>query len=147
MKKLLYFLFVSAILLSCGANTEKLQFSAFEIKDENGITRIVVSKNGEIKVNGENIGLINTDGILQDKDGNLLAKLREDNFFQDQAGENLIKINKNGQMDNGSGMFVEWSATGELLKGNEQTGIHIEPNDSKSYQAASAILYLYLSFN
>lgn len=146
MKNLFYLLLASTLLFSCGTKKEKLQFSAFEIKNENGVTGITVNKNGEIKMGGNDIGTINPNGSLNDKDGNLLAKMTDDNFLQDKDGNNLIKIDKNGKMDNGSGMFIEWSENGELLKGNEKTGMSITPVDKESFQAASIILFLYSSF-
>jgi hypothetical protein len=124
--------------------TGKLEFSEFEIKDENGKTRITVSENGIIKINGEDIGKINRDGALNDKEGKLLAKITEDTILQDKDGKNLIKIDKSGTMDNGSGAFIKWSESGELLKANEKTGMNISPVDKESFQSASIILFLYL---
>lgn len=145
MKKIFYLLLISTLLFSCGSKTDKLQFSEFEIKDEKGISRITVNENGKIRVSGEDIGTINTDGILNDKNGNLLAKITDENILQEKDGKNLIKIDENGKIDNGSGMLIEWSENGELLKGNEKAGMRISPVDKKSFQAASIILYLYLS--
>lgn len=146
MKKLFYLLFVSVIMVSCGTKTDKLEFSEFEIKDGNGKTGISVSENGTIKISGENIGKINKDGTLNDKEGKLLAKITEENILQGKDGENLIKIDKNGTMDNGSGTFIKWSDSGELLKGDEKTGMNISPVDKESFQSASIILFLYLNF-
>jgi hypothetical protein len=145
-KNVFYLLFISTLLLSCGTKAEKLQFSEFEIKNGDGVTGVTVNKNGDIKISGEDVGSINTNGTLNDKDGNLLAKITDDNFLQGKDGKNLVKIDENGKMDNGSGMFIEWSESGELLKGNEKTGMIIKPVDKKSFQAASIILYLHLSF-
>ncbi len=146
MKTLFYLLLASTLLFSCGTQKEKLQFSEFKIKNENGETGITVNKNGAIKISGEDIGTINSDGTLNDKEGNLLAKMTDDYFLQDKDGNNLIKIDENGKMDNGSGMFIEWSESGELLKGNEKTGMSVTPVDKNSFQAASIILFLYLNF-
>ncbi len=147
MKNLFFLLFTSIILASCGASTDKLEFSEFEIKDENGTTGITVDESGVIKMNAEKIGNINSDGSLNDKDGKLIAKITEDNFLQDKGGKNLIKIDENGTMDNGSGTFIKWSENGELLRGSEKTGMTISPVDKKSFQSASIILFLYLNFN
>lgn len=146
MKKLFYFLFVSVIMISCGTKTDRLQFSQFEIKDENGTTGITVSETGKIKISGEEIGEINKDGTLNDKEGQLLAKITEDNILQDKDGQSLIKIDQNGTMDNGSGTYIKWTDSGELLKGTEKTGMTISPVDKKTFQSASIILFLYLNF-
>jgi len=146
MKKLFFFLFVSVIIASCGTKTDRLEFSKFEIKDENGKTGIAVSETGTIKINGEDIGKINRDGTLNDKEGKLLAKITEDNILQDKGGQNLTKIDKRGTMDNGSGTYIKWTDNGELLKGTEKTGMIISPVDKKSFQSASIILFLYLNF-
>lgn len=146
MKKLFYLLFVSVIMVSCGTKADKLEFSEFEIKDENGKIGITVSENGIIKISGEDIGKINTNGSLSDKDGKLIAKITDNNILQDKDGKSLIKIDKNGTMDNGSGTLIKWSESGELLKGNEKTGMQISPVDKKSFQSASIILFLYFNF-
>lgn len=145
MKKIYYLLLVLTVLSSCAVKTSTLRFSNFEIKDENGMTKIKVDKSGVVKISGNEIGTINKNGTLNDKNGNLVARITDDNFLQDKDGKNLIKIDANGKMDNGSGSFIEWSETGELLMGNKKKGMHITPVDKKSFRAASTILFLYLS--
>jgi len=139
-------LFVSVIMVSCGTKTDKLEFSKFEIKDENGIAGFSVNESGIIKISGEDIGKINKDGKLNDKDGKLLAKITEESILQDKDGQNLIKINENGTMDNGSGTYIKWTEKGELLKGTEKIGMVISPVDKESFQSASIILFLHFNF-
>ena len=146
MKKQLYLIFISTLLFSCGTKSDRLQFSEFEIKDGNGVSGIAVNKLGNVTINEKVIGEINEDGTLNDKDGKLLAKLTDGNILQDKNGNSLIKIDAHGKMDNGSGMFIEWSKSGELMRGNENTGMRIIPVEEKSFQAASIVLYLYLNF-
>tara|TARA_R110000823_G_C15910901_1_gene497735 strand:- start:373 stop:513 length:141 start_codon:yes stop_codon:yes gene_type:complete len=45
-------------MVSCGMKTDKLEFSEFQIKDENGKAGITVSENGIIKISGEDFGFI-----------------------------------------------------------------------------------------
>lgn len=146
MKNIFYILFVSTILFSCETKKEKLQFSAFEIKNENTVNGITINDNGEININGQNIGIVYHNGILNNKNGNILAKITDDNFLQDKNGKNLIKIDEYGKMDNGSGLILEWTENGEFLKGTKKTGMSILPVDPKSFRTASAVLYLYLKF-
>lgn len=48
-------------------------------------------------------------------------------------------------MDNGSGTFMEWSENGELMKGNEKTGMKLSPVKTDTFRNASIILFLYLN--
>ena len=146
MKKVFYLFLVLSVLSSCAIKTNQLRFSKFEITDK-GVSRIMVDENGIIKRSGsgDRIGKINKNGTFNDKDGNLVLKITDDNFLQNKDGKKLIKIDANGKMDNGSGMYIEWSESGELLKGNKKTGMRITPVDKKSFRAASTILFIYLS--
>lgn len=147
MKHFTHILFISFILMACATKQDKLHLSDFEIKDENGITRLVVSKNGDIKMNDELMGVIKSDGNINDQNGELVATITADNTLQNKDVQKLVLIDENGQIDNGSGLFIEWTEDGEFLKGAEKTGITIAPVNKKSFQTASAILCLYLSFN
>ncbi len=146
MKRSICILIVTLLTLSCGSKIDKLPFSEFEIKDENGITGIAIDETGIIRVNEEVIGKISREGKLYDKDEKLLAKITDENIVQDKNGNNLIKIDSKGRMDNGSGIFIQWSENGELMKGDEKTGMNISPVNQKSFQTASIIIFLYLNF-
>lgn len=139
MKKL--FLCLSLVfLISCGAKTD------FEIKNADGETGIIVQTNGSIIINNEVNGNISKDGTVTDKNGTVIATIGEDNILQDSEGKTLIKIDENGKMDNGSGTFIEWSENGELMRGNESTGMKISPVKNDAYRNASIVFFLYSSF-
>tara|TARA_R110002072_G_scaffold302577_1_gene486387 strand:- start:4967 stop:5392 length:426 start_codon:yes stop_codon:yes gene_type:complete len=127
-------------LVSCGTQTD------FEIKDENGKTGILVQTNGNILVDNVASGKITKDGTVTDNDGKVIAKIGENNLVTDSEGRALIKITEKGKMDNGSGVYIEWSEDGELMKGNQNTGMKISPVKEDSFRNASIILFLYLSF-
>lgn len=133
--------------MACNTKTDKLQFSEFEIKDENGKTAITVSNNGTITISGKTIGTINKDGTLNDIKGNLLAKLNDANILEDKDGKNLTKIDENGVIDNGSGTYIKWNKEGDFIKGSTKTGLTMTPAAEKSFQSASIILFLYLNIS
>lgn len=134
------------MLFSCGNKTEKLNFSKFEIKDQNGVTGIKVDDKGGIYVDGQQSGKVQINAEIKDKSGKVIAKLNDDDILLDSENKPLIKINRNGDMDNGSGVLMKWDENGELMKGDEKTGMSIIPNDKKSYRTASIIVFLYLNF-
>lgn len=146
MKKIVYLLIFATMLFSCGNKTEKLNFSKFEIKDQNGVTGIKVDDKGGIYVDGQQSGKVQINAEIKDKSGKVIAKLNDDDILLDSENKPLIKINRNGDMDNGSGVLMKWDENGELMKGDEKTGMSIIPNDKKSYRTASIIVFLYLNF-
>lgn len=146
MKKFIYLLFVTVLLIACSNKSKRLNISQFEIKDLNGETGITLNKNGEILINSEIYGKVKENGEVLDNKNNILARLNANDILTDSKDQPLIRISKNGDMDNGSGILIKWSENGELLKGDEKTGMKIFPNDSNLYRTASVILYLYLSF-
>ncbi len=97
MKRVVYVLLV-AVLCSFTAKDIRLQFSEFEIKDENGVTRIAVNKTGEIKVGEQLVGKISKDGMLHDNNGELLAKITDDDILENKEGKSLVKIDKDGKL-------------------------------------------------
>lgn len=127
------------LLISCGETT------GFEIKDENGKTGIIVQTNGSIIINNEVIGTITRNGTVTDKDGKVIARIGENDMLLDSNSKAIIKMDKNGKMDNGSGTFIEWSENGELMKGNEKMGIKLSPVKTDTFRNASIVLFLYLN--
>lgn len=123
-----------------------LQFSKFKIKGENGKTQIKVSNSGAIKMGKQLIGRINKNGSLTSKEGVVIAQISDDGILKDATGKPLIKIDNTGKIDNGSGKFIKWTDEGQFMKGDENTKITIVPANKDSYQTASIILFLYLSF-
>jgi len=136
----------ATLVVSCGIKTERFNYSKFEIKDQNGVVGIIVDDNGNIIINNKLFGKVVKTGKILDKKGKTIAELNNENILVDSLNHPLIKISKNGELDNGSGITIKWSKSGELMKGDVKTGMSISPNDPKSYCTASAILFLSLSF-
>jgi|WetSurMetagenome_2_1015567.scaffolds.fasta_scaffold661569_1 hypothetical protein len=132
--------------MSCSNKSKRIDISQFEIKDSNGVTGIMLSKNGEILINSKIYGKVKENGEVFDNKNNIIAKLNANGILTDSKDQPLIKISENGVMDNGSGVLIKWAENGELLKGDIKTGMKISPNDSNLYRTASIILYLFLSF-
>ncbi len=146
MKKIIYLFTLATLLISWSFQADILKFSSFKIKDKNGKTQLKVSKKGAVKMGGELIGVVHKDGTLTSKDGQLIASISPEGILKDATGKGLVKIDKAGKIDNGSGMYIQWSKDGTFIKGEEDTGIKITPIDEASFQTASLILFLYLSF-
>lgn len=145
MKKILVVLFVVGLLSSC--NSGVLSFSAFELKDGQGLLSINVESDGTLKVKDQIIGIINKeDGSIKDKDQKLIASFKSNGDLSDKDGNLLVNINKNGEFKVGEGAMVSWSEEGELMKGEEKPGLKIEPADKSSFQVASIIVYTFFGF-
>lgn len=140
MKKCILLVSIS-LLISCKATTD------FEIKDQNGTTVMTVKTDGSVISNNKTLGKISKEGTFTDNDGKVTAKMTKNDILIDAKEEPLIKIDSNGKMDNGSGIFIEWSKKGMLMKANQSTGFTITPVDKKSFKKASILLFLYLNIN
>lgn len=146
MKKTIFLVFLVCLIASCGNKSGKLNFTSFEIKDENGVTGISVKENGEISTIGQQTGKVERNGEIKDMAGKMIAKINDSNILVDAADKPLIKINENGEMDNGSGILIKWNEKGELIRGNEKAGFLIKPYNKNNLQTASIVLYMYLGF-
>ncbi|MCT4580975.1 MAG: hypothetical protein N4A35_06115 [Flavobacteriales bacterium] len=146
MKRFFYLFVIATLSISWSLQANLLTFSSFKLKYEGKKTQIKVNNKGVIKMGGELIGIVHKDGKLTSKDGQLIASISPDGILADATGKALVKIDKTGKIDNGSGMYIQWSNDGVFMKGEENTGITIAPVDENSFQTASLILFLYLSF-
>lgn len=147
MKRIIYLLTLVTLLTSWTLQDDVLNFSAFKIKDESGKTQMRVNKKGNIKMGGKLLGVVHKNGTLTSKEGKVIASISSDGLLKDATGKTLVKIDENGKIDNGSGMYIQWTEKGVFMKGEENTGITMYPVDKDSYQTASLILFLYLSFS
>ena len=146
MKKTTYMIPVLFLVLSCATKKEKLTFSKFIISDAKGQTELKVDDSGAIFISDNLIGMIDKEGTIITKHGTVLAEVLENDCIVDGEGNTVIKIDKEGTVDKGTGEIIQWSENGELMKGNERIGLRIYPADKASYQTASILLYLHLSF-
>lgn len=145
MKNITRFMLLFLLLISCATKKEKLTFSKFIISNARGLTEIKVEDNGSIFISDNLIGIIDKEGAIITKNGTVLAEVIEDNQIIDGEGNAVIKIDKEGTVDKGSGEIIQWSESGELMKGDETTGLRIFPADKNSFQTASILLFLHLS--
>jgi len=145
MKRLIVSLFLVSVLCSC--NTSVISFSAFELKDSQGIFSIQVKEDGTLNVKDKKVGSINKeDGTIKDQNDSIVATFNSNGDLIDKEGKVLVNINKNGEFKVDDKDLVSWSEDGELMKGSEKSGLKIEPANKNSYQAASVIVYAYLGF-
>lgn len=145
MKKILLIIGL-VVLYSCASKKEKLTFSKFIISDVTGHTEIKVEENGTIYIGENLIGVIDKEGMISTKNGTVLAEVLEDDIIVDGEGNTVIKIDKEGTVDKGTGEIIQWTENGELMNGDQLTGLKIFPADKESYQTASILLFLHLSF-
>ena len=146
MKKIVYLFLIPILFTSMSYEGDVLQFSKFKIKDESGKNQIKVSKKGKILIGGKLMAIISKNGNITSKDGKVVASFSDEGTLEDANKKPLVSIDKNGKIDNGSGKYIYWSEEGFLMKGEENTGISISPVNKNSFQTASIIMYLYLSF-
>ncbi len=116
--------------------------SAFSISAK-GVVGLTVDETGEVFASGQSIGKL-VDNTLFKSDGGVVATIK-DNKVLDADGKTLVLIDEAGKLDNGSGGFLSWSAAGHFMKGEEDAGFVLEPNDPTLYRSASFVLFLYLS--
>lgn len=144
MRKIKCLLVIFVIMLACEAEPEKLDFSKFKITDANGQSIIKIDEKGTITKNGGIVGCVGKNGIISDKKGRTILKLgKDETLFLDNEGKAVIRVYKNGEFTNSSGELIQWSDAGELIKGEENTGITIYPIEKRFLQIASILLYLY----
>lgn len=146
MKKTTYVIPLFFLVISCATKKEKLTFSKFIISDAKGQTEIKVDDSGAIFISDNLIGIVDKEGTVITKNGTVLAEVLEDDVIVDGEGNTVVIIDKEGTVDKGFGEIIQWSDDGELMNGNETTGLKIFPADKDSYQTASILLYLHLSF-
>jgi hypothetical protein len=144
MKKYIYFFIVPIMLISCSNQPNKLEISQFGIENETGEQGILVSETGDIKIMNEAIGKITVAGKVFDKKNKVIASLDSKDNLLDAKGNILCKIDKDGNIDNGSGTLINWTKNGEWYIGNEKANFKIRPNNPNLYRAASIVLFLYL---
>ncbi|MCH2022477.1 MAG: hypothetical protein MK207_08375 [Saprospiraceae bacterium] len=143
MKILLYFSFLM-FLVSC-SDSKKSKFSAFDVKNNEGTTIMSMGDDGTITFpTEEDVKVtLNENYELLDDEGKVRIKLNGEGMLVTEDGENIGNVSESGEIDFGTGVTMKWSENGELMKGNEATGIMIEPNNSNSYRAASILMNLY----
>jgi hypothetical protein len=144
MRKINCLLLLFIMLLACEAEPDKLSFAKFKITDANGQSIIKIDEKGNITKNGDKVGCVKKNGIISDKKGRTILELSEDDIlFLDNEGKAVIRVYKNGEFTNSAGELMQWTDSGELMKGKENTGITIYPMEKRFLQIASILLYLY----
>lgn len=139
---------LSACVVSSGSiNAQKeplVILSAFKLVGENDTMLLEMSETGQIRQQTQEIGLIDILGSLHDASGKLVARLQDNDFLENANGKPLVKVAKDGTLDNGSGVPIYWSEDGTLVRGKENLGIRVLPQNSPARRAASILLFLYL---
>lgn len=125
---------------------EKVHLSEFQLLDKNGNITIEMKKTGQFYLHADAIGVLHSNGKMFNQEGSLIAMINDSNILVNSEDQPLIKINKNGVLDNGSGILMHWLDNGEFAQGDQTTGIKLSPKDSSAKQAASMVLFLYLFF-
>ncbi len=122
-------------------NAQELKISSFKIFD-NKIEVIALNNSGQIIVNKDIIGTVTSTGIVRNKNQKIIAQFLDNYSLSDASGKKLVQIKKNGEVDNGSVVNLNWSKKGTLLKGTEITGISISPVNEELFRVASTLIYL-----
>jgi hypothetical protein len=143
MKKIIFALCVIGFLTSC--NTDKIAIGEFEIKDGSGIIGLKMKGDGTLTVRDEVVGKVDKTGRIMDVNGKEVAKIEGESIV-DAKGKEITKVGEDGSFKNsGTGERLHWNENGELLKGEEKTGMVISPNDKSLYKAASIVLLMYFT--
>jgi hypothetical protein len=143
MKKVLCFLVFATTIVSCKKNV--LEFNAFTITNGHAETGLIVDADGTVNEGKDDQVTLGRDGVIKDKEGKEIARLKENNELVDENGKKIAEIDKDGTIKKDS-TVLRWTDKGELMSDlNTSYGLYIEPADKKSYQAASTIMCYYLN--
>ena len=131
--------------IACEENeSDKLSFTKFKITDANGQSILKVDEKGTLTKNGVHVGFIKKSGIVEDKKERTVLQLAAGgSLFVDGEGKEVIEIDKNGTFLSSSGEVIHWNDAGELMRGEENTGISIYPVQKELLQFASVLLYIH----
>jgi hypothetical protein len=131
--------------LSAVVSAQSLKIDNFSIK-LNGKTEVIsVEKDGKVKLNGKQGGVLQADGKLIDLQGKTFAEI--DKIGKVTVNDKpLVLINKKGELDNGSGKILAWTKDGKF-KISESEFLTVSPNKKKFYQPASFLIFLYLTLD
>ena len=122
-----------------------VKLSQFDINGGRGSLVIHMSRVGVLFQNKIKIGKIKTSGIVEDKNGLVVANLDSNGVLLTKNGIPFGKISPDGAIDNGSGTVIHWLHDGSLARGNEVLPIKIIPAESPALRAASIAVALYFS--
>jgi hypothetical protein len=141
MKNILGATIISVLFLSA-ISAQSLKIDNFSIKF-NGKTEVIsVNKDGKLTLNGKQGGILQADGKLIDVQGKTLAEIDKTGKVT-VTDKPVVMINKNGDLDNGSGTILAWTKDGKF-KLSESEFLTVSPNKKKFYQPASFLIFLYL---
>ncbi|VXA95154.1 conserved hypothetical protein [Flavobacterium sp. 9AF] len=143
MKKLIWLIGLLAF-LSCETESDKFIYSKFKITDANGQSIIRVDDKGNVYKQGNRVGNIEKKGVILDKKGRIVLKLSDNKTsFLDSEDKKVIEISSTGEFINTTNDKIHWSDSGELMKGDENTGIAISATEKELLQIASVLLYIF----
>jgi hypothetical protein len=138
------FLIMTILLIaSCSRKKDLLHISELRIEINDAYPKITMEKDGKIYIDNDLVTIANKNGVIKWKSGNVACEMGEDNILRNYVGEPLIKINKNGVMDNGSGVVYHWNTAGKFVKGDKEIDYSLVPNDNNLFQVASIIMFLH----
>lgn len=145
MTNALFAILVSVIFSSAFVSAQSLKIDNFTIKTNGGTDLISVKTDGKVSVNGEQIGVLQKDGKLKNKQGETIAEI-------DKSGKITAKqkplgiVNKFGEYDNGSWQTIGWTQGGSFTLADKNS-LTISPNDKKYHQTASFlnVVYFFIS--
>lgn len=93
----------------------------------------------------EKVGILPTNGELKDNEGNLLPKIDTERVVYNDENQKMVQINAAGEIDNGSGKKLSWSANGKFSFQQGDKFLQLSTNDKTIRKTASFLAYLMLT--
>ena len=144
MKKIPGFVVITLVFLSLSASAQNLKIDNISIKANGQTEVILLKKDGQIIMNGSPIGVLTSDGKLKDLNGKTAVEIDKQGKVIIDDPKMHLTINKDGEIDNGSGKKISWTKDGKLNI-SDNDFITISPNKKKFRQTAAFLMALYLS--
>lgn len=141
MKKNIGIVIFAVFILSSFASAQSLKIDNFSIKVNGETEMISVKKDGKVTAHGDQIGVLDANGILKDLKGKMLGTI-------DRSGKVTVNnkaignIDKDGSFDTGSGIKLEWTEDGKFNLTDSKV-LTVSPNKKELYQTATFLIVLY----
>ena len=102
-----------------------------------------VDADGKVWVDGKQIAILHSDGLISDTKNDTIAIRKADGTVYDAKNKEIVKISADGSIDYGNEK-LSWNPDGTLVFMGDET-LKIVPNNKDLYSNASLLFVIYAS--